>query len=377
MEHPFLLVAGVGDNDFRYASGFDVERGAYLRFAAGDDLLIVPALEVDRAREQSRAKRVVDRAELGWRESQDRLGGWAEPILAALRERGQNQVRVPSALPAVLYRTLLERGLEVVIEPSLVATERRRKTPEEIRWIHAAQKAAEAACAEVIRRIAEAEIRDGLLWEQGRPLTSEHLIALATGILQELGYQATDLIVAGSPGSALPHYRGSGQLRARAPIVLDIFPRGRSSGYCGDLTRTVIAGPIDEHWRQVSEAVLAAFAAGAAQLKPGGDGQMAMRAACQALVDAGFGTMTEGLEGRPGPKLTHGLGHGVGLDIHEEPFLRDFPLRLEEGDVVTVEPGLYELASGGVRWEDTGVIEASGFRSFGTLPMSLDPAAYL
>lgn len=378
VKHPFVLFAGVGDADFRYASGFDVERGLYLRFAPGDDLLVLSTLELDRARETTRVARIADRLELGWQESPaNPVAAWAAPILTAARERGLGEIHAPASLPAALYQALGDAGLEVVIEPRLLNEARRRKSAEEIRSIHAATRAAEAACLAVVRRIAEAEIRDGLLWEQGRPLTSEHLIALASGTLQELGYEPLDLIVAGSPGAALPHYRGTGQLRAGVPIVLDIFPRGRSSGYFADMTRTVIAGPIEEPWQRVSEAVLAAFDAGVAELRPGGDGRAAMRAACQALVDAGFGTTMAGLEGRPGPVLNHGLGHGVGLDVHEDPHLRDHLMELREGDVVTVEPGLYEIHRGGLRWEDTGVIEATGFRSFNELPKSLDPLAYL
>lgn len=377
MEHPFALFAGVADQDFRYASGFDVERGAYVWFAPGDDLLILSTLELDRARAQSRAARVVDRLDLGWTDSEDPIGGWAAPIRAALAERGLGEVRVPAALPAGLYQALVDGGLEVVIDPRLLVEARRRKTPDEVRSIHAALRAAEAACVEVVRRIAEAEIRDGMLWEQGRPLTSEHLIALASGALQELGYQSVEMIIAGSPGSGLPHERGSGQLRASAPIVLDIFPRGQSSGYYADMTRTVVAGPVAEPWQRVSDAALAAFDAGVAELRPGADGQSAMRAACRALVEAGFGTTIAGFEGKPGFKLTHGLGHGVGLDIHEAPSVRDHPETLIEGDVITFEPGLYDSRLGGVRWEDTGIIEGSGFRSFNSLPKSLDPRDYL
>jgi Xaa-Pro aminopeptidase len=377
VKHPFVLFAGVGDQDFRYASGFEVERGVYLSFAPGDDLLILSTLELDRAREESRAARIVDRLELGWRESDNPVAAWAGPILAVLRERGLTEVHVPAALPAALYQALNDGGLETVIEPRLLVEARRRKTPDELRSIHAALRASEAACVEVVRRIAAAEIRNGLLWEEGRPLTSEHLIALASGTLQELGYQSVDLIVAGSPGSALPHNRGSGQLRAGSPIVLDIFPQGRSTGYHADMTRTVVAGPVDKPWQRVSDAVLAAFDAGVAELRPGGDGQKAMRAACQALVDAGYGTSTAGYEGKAGLRLTHGLGHGIGLDVHEDPFVRDHPIDLVEGDVLTFEPGLYQLGLGGIRWEDTGVIEADGFRSFNTLPKSLDPNDYL
>ena len=76
--------------------------------------------------------------------------------------------------------------------------------------------------------------------------------------------------------------------------------------------------------------------------------------------------------------MNHSTGHGVGLEVHEEPAVRegaDDPLR--EGDVVTVEPGLYKLGLGGVRVEDTGMVTANGFRNFTTLTRSLDPTDYL
>jgi Xaa-Pro aminopeptidase len=100
--------------------------------------------------------------------------------------------------------------------------------------------------------------------------------------------------------------------------------------------------------------------------------------ACQSLVDHGFGTSTKGFEGKAdGPRMIHSTGHGVGLEVHEGPQLRDFDYPLLAGDVVTVEPGLYELGLGGVRVEDTGIVTADGFRNFTSLPRSLDPADYV
>ncbi|HKF76501.1 MAG TPA: M24 family metallopeptidase [Candidatus Dormibacteraeota bacterium] len=75
--------------------------------------------------------------------------------------------------------------------------------------------------------------------------------------------------------------------------------------------------------------------------------------------------------------MIHSTGHGVGLDVHEEPSLRDVACPLCAGDVVTVEPGLYLAGLGGVRVEDTGLVTADGFRNFTTLPRSLDPADYV
>lgn len=379
MDQPILLFAGLeSGSDFRYAAGFDAEGAAYVRFGAGDDVLLVADLEVDRARAESGAAQVLDRREAGWFEAADSFEGWAAALSRLARERGVGELSVSRYLPAGLYTALTEAGLRLAIDPRLLVAERRHKSKEEQSWIHAAQRAAEAACVEVVRRLAEAEVRDGLLWEHGTPLTSEHLIAAAATTLQELGYDSSDTIVAGSPGCALPHHRGTGQIHAGAPVVIDIFPRGRQSGYYGDLTRTVIVGPVAERWRRVDEAVRAAFDAAVAQIRHGANGRDAHRAACQALVDAGFGSHTAGYEGRvEGPRMNHGLGHGVGLDVHESPHLRDLDYALQAGDVTTVEPGLYELGAGAVRWEDLGAVEHDGFRNFTSLPKSLDPAAYL
>jgi Xaa-Pro aminopeptidase len=75
--------------------------------------------------------------------------------------------------------------------------------------------------------------------------------------------------------------------------------------------------------------------------------------------------------------MIHSTGHGVGLEVHEAPYLRDFEYPLVDGDVVTVEPGLYLEGLGGVRVEDTGMVTAGGFENFSSLPRSLDPRAYL
>jgi Xaa-Pro aminopeptidase len=95
-------------------------------------------------------------------------------------------------------------------------------------------------------------------------------------------------------------------------------------------------------------------------------------------VDRGYGTTTRGFEGNlDGPRMNHSTGHGVGLEVHEAPYLRDLEYPLVEGDVVTVEPGLYQAGLGGVRVEDTGMVTAEGFENFTSLPRSLDPRAYL
>ena len=379
MKHPFLLLpAGSHDADFVYATRFAVEDAAYLSFGEGDDILVTNALEIDRARQQARVARVLDERDLDWRDDVHRLAAWAGPVARLLRERGLETLRVGPRLPALLYESLRQAGIELEIDTDLLVSERRRKSREEQGWIHSAQRAAEAACVEVMSQLAAADAQDGLLWVEGRPLTSEHLMAAAERTLQEIGYEGGEMIIAGAPGCALPHFRGEGQLTAGAPIIIDIFPRGKTSGYFGDLTRTVIVGDVEERWRRMSDAVLAAFDAALPELRAGADGRAAHEAACRALVEAGYGTTTKGFAGpEGGAKMNHSLGHGVGLEIHEPPALRGVEYPLLEGDIVTVEPGLYELGAGGIRWEDLGLITADGFKNFTSLPKSLDPKAYL
>jgi Xaa-Pro aminopeptidase len=368
-----LIPGGESDADFIYASGFAVEIGLYIRFPNGDDVLVASPLEIDRARAQGKAKKVIVDPEAYV------TGSWAGLAASMLRERGIHEARVSPHLHAIHLEELRAAGVDVQVDRELFLIERRRKSPEEAEHIQAAQRAAEAAVKEVVRHLAKAEIKDGVLWLEGRPLTSERLYARAQLLLGEMGFTCPDMIIASSPECALPHYRGEGPIRSGAPVIIDIFPVSRTSHYYGDLTRTVIVGDIPDEFRRMHAVVLQALDAGIETIRAGVPGRDAHIAVCEVLVDRGYGTTTSGYEGPDGlAKMNHGTGHGVGLDIHEKPTLRQNNGEpLLEGDVVTVEPGLYKLGLGGVRVEDTGMVTADGFRNFTTLTRSLDPKDYL
>ena len=377
---PILLMSrGHEDADFLYACHLSIEQALYLRFGPGDDDLVVTGMELDRARREGQARRIRDREEAGWTERQDTTAGWVDLARRMLAERGLTEVRVSPLLPAAAYVGLREAGVEPEIDHRLFLDERRRKNGEEADRIRAAQGAAEAACVEVIGQLAAAEPqRDGLLWLDGSPLTSERLMARAQSALNEIGYTASEMIVAGSPECALPHFRGAGPIRASAPVIIDIFPMGMSSHYHGDLTRTVVVGQASDQVRRMHDACVEALDDAVGLLRAGANGRDVHHAVCRRLVERGFGSTTKGFEGDPdAPRMIHSTGHGVGLEVHEGPQLRDLDCPLQAGDVVTVEPGLYETGLGGVRVEDTGMVAADGFRNFTTLPRSLDPADYL
>jgi Xaa-Pro aminopeptidase len=373
-----LIPGGEGDADFTYATGFAVEAGLYLRFGDKDDVLVVSPLEIERARAQSNTAKTLELDEAGF-EDRGPFVSYARLAAKLLRERSAEHARVSARLQAGYLEELRATGLEIEVDRDLFRIERRHKSQDEAAFIQAAQRAAEEAVVEVVSQLAQADIRDGILWLDDSPLTSERLYARASLLLGEKGFTCPDMIIAGSPECAMPHFRGEGPIRAGSPVIIDIFPSSRKTHYYGDLTRTVVVGDIPDEVRRMHAAALQALDAGIESIRVGASGREVHENVCQVLVDRGYGTTTKGFEGPEDvAKMNHSTGHGVGLEVHEEPSLRGPDENvLLEGDVVTVEPGLYLLGFGGVRVEDTGMVTKDGFKNFTTLTRSLDPRDYL
>jgi len=130
--------------------------------------------------------------------------------------------------------------------------------------------------------------------------------------------------------------------------------------------------------RGIEAVNLQALDAAIAMIRPGVTGRAVNDEVCRVLKEGGFGAAYKGFEAPAGtPMMIHSTGHGVGLDVHELPNLRPTDVALEEGDVVTVEPGLYLEGLGGVRVEDTGIITGNGLRNFTSISRSLDPRSYM
>lgn len=170
--------------------------------------------------------------------------------------------------------------------------------------------------------------------------------------MRKLGAEksAFDIIAASGERGALPHGVASDRiLKAGDFITLDFG--AVYDGYHSDITRTVCIGRATEYQRKIYDIVLQTQLAGIRAVKPGRTGKDIDREARDIIVRAGYGD-----------HFGHGLGHGVGLAIHEEPRLSPSSGgdRLEEGMVVTVEPGIYIPDWGGVRIEDTVVVTAAG-----------------
>jgi Xaa-Pro aminopeptidase len=168
---------------------------------------------------------------------------------------------------------------------------------------------------------------------------------------------AFDLIVAAGPNGALPHARpGDRTIRAGEPIVIDIGCM--VDGYCSDLTRTVCLGEPSDHYLAVWDLVLQAQQAAEAAIRPGVTGVEADAVARNLIAEAGYGD-----------RFGHGLGHGVGLAVHEKPGAGRLSTdTLQAGMSLTVEPGIYLPGEFGVRIEDLVIIRQEGIEILSGAP---------
>ena len=209
------------------------------------------------------------------------------------------------------------------------------KEPEEIELIKKAVEIADAAF-EYIEGIIQAG------------MTEKHVAWEIEKFLRENGSQAVpfEIIVASGPNSALPHAKPSERvINPGEPVVIDMG--AKFDGYASDLTRTICLGTPDDTFKKVYDIVLDAQLAAMSIIKEGMTGQQADSSARTVIEQAGYGEA-----------FGHGLGHGVGLATHELPRLGPNSTEpLTSGMVFTIEPGIYLPGWGGVRIEDTVMME--------------------
>ncbi|MBI1309480.1 MAG: M24 family metallopeptidase [Proteobacteria bacterium] len=293
--------------------------------------------------------------------------------LIGLDGKSAAPIQVSPTFPAGLFVKLTKAGfpLEVTAEPLLFPS-RAIKTESEIKKLHAAQKANDAAfeLAHGILKAAKIQ-KDGKLTWQNAPLTAEVLQGEMNALLVKLG--CTEFsggpIVATGPQSAIPHERGHGPLRANQFILIDCFPRHKG-GYFADCTRTFLKGKADDWHKNLYNTVLVAQELALKLIKPGANGHEIHTAVEEFFTKAGHKTGTD--EKGRAYGFFHGTGHGVGLELHDPgpAMISTRDNILQVGHVTSVEPGLYYPGKGGVRIEDTVAVTAKGHKNFAAFPKS-------
>jgi Xaa-Pro aminopeptidase len=186
--------------------------------------------------------------------------------------------------------------------------------------------------------------------------------------LLKLGFSNPPSIVACGAQGADCHEHGHGDLRTGQPVIVDIFPRCQKTFYNGDCTRTVVHGDVHPKVARMHSTVLEAKRAAIAAVRTGVTGEDVHRATLSVIHAHGFAS---GMPPADAPDtwcgMTHGTGHGIGLDVHEPPLLDFKGPVLVTGDALTVEPGLYGRAHGGVRVEDMVIVGVDGATNLNTL----------
>ncbi len=294
-----------------------------------------------------------------------------ELALRALNEIGASEVVVPSRFPLLIADYLRDKGVSVAVDPAAWSARRRRKTPWEIEGIERAERAAETAMMTAARMLREAEpTAQGRLRFEGEVLTAELIREAMVAELLAQGAESEDILVHSGDACLSGHEIGSGPILPDVSCIIDCFPRDRRSGAYADLTRTFVPGKPSEEIRNLHSHCRKALDVAFDALKPGSnEGYARVEDYFHAQ---GFPTqLHHDGEGLPKEGFLHSLGHGVGLEVHEPPWMGRRSDPLVVGDVVAVEPGLYFKGVGGVRLEDTVLITEDGVEHF-TDPLSYD-----
>jgi Xaa-Pro aminopeptidase len=298
-----------------------------------------------------------------------------EVFVGACRELGVARATVPSGFPLGVAERLREAGVTLVVDQDVFAARRRVKNEAELAGIRRAQRAAEAGmsvCVEILRR---AEGRNGSLAVDGEPLTVELVKQRIEGELIRHGVTAEEFIVSVGPQTAVGHDMGSGPIGAGVPVVVDLWPRDRESACFADMTRTFVVGDVPADLRELHRLTREALEIAIGLVRPGVAGVELYGAVCDHFEAAGQPT---GRTKKAGTVLQdgffHGLGHGVGLEVHERPGISRYSDDLVAGDVVTLEPGLYRKGFGGVRLEDLLLVTDDGAENLTRFPYDLEIA---
>lgn len=348
--HNVDAVVLTASTNLRYLASLAYYSGERLALAIvpreGDAGFVLPAMEAERVRTSSTVP--------------FRMYSWSdgEPAEAALR-RCVSELGLAGKRLAVEYLTMRVfelRALEAAVGGQRFADAgplfeplRIVKDSTELDAMREAARMIDHALAALLPRI-----------EPG--MTERQVASIWVQEILNTGSEGTafECIVASGPNGAFPHHTtGNRKLERGDMVILD--GGCRHEGYASDITRTVAIGKAVDGLTRIYDAVKEANAAGCAASGPGATGKLIDAAARKVISDAGYG-----------PNFLHRTGHGLGLDVHEGPYIAaDQEHPLPPGCVFTVEPGIYVQGMGGIRIEDDVVLTANGHEILTKSPREL------
>lgn len=264
-----------------------------------------------------------------------------------------SNIEVPNSFPLDMADFLRSEGISLTVKNPFFP-EREIKDTSEIEIIRDNLKKTQKAFRRIEKILSDSLIKDDYLEFEGQPLTSETLKKEAEKALLEEGMiDVVGMIISSGKDASIPHHKGKGLIKPHETIICDLFPRNRNNGYYADMTRTYLKGSAPEKVRLMYEAVRETQEKAITFVGPGKKLIDAYQLCVDTFKESGWNTGDYG--------FIHGLGHGLGLDIHENPRSNAVSTKnFEIGNVITMEPGLYYPELGGVRIEDVVAVTENG-----------------
>jgi Xaa-Pro aminopeptidase len=336
-EQDYDLLVLFPSSNMLYLSGFyDEPMERMLLFILpreGSPVFLVPELYEGQVKEESPFPDV-----RVWKDAEDPRK-LLERTLAELAP-GATRVLVDDGMWALFLLMLREvlPGAEFALSSRVLNTMRMRKTPDEIRFLEEAGAIADEAFEEVIRRDIEG-------------MTELVLASAIEEAMRDRGADkiAFETLVASGPNGALPHHRaGKRRIEHGDAVILDYGCKVR--GYCSDITRTIVCKQATKEVQTVHEIVKSAQEKAVQAAGPGVAARTVDLSAREEIAGKGYGE-----------RFIHRTGHGIGLEVHEQPYITESnALELQEGMAFSVEPGIYLPGKFGVRIEDIVVVTQTG-----------------
>lgn len=317
----------------RYLSGFDGSAGLLL-ITQQNAILATDFRYLEQAQKQAPDYKII--------RSSGETEKWLPRLLGELNlsQLGFEADHVSYSWHRRLARILSKKQLRLIPSQGLVDDLRAAKEPAEVELIARAAAISDAAFEEVAANIQAGMTEQDVSWAIERSL-------------HEKGSQSVpfDVMVASGPNAAMPHAKPSPRpIQPGEPVLIDFG--AKIDGYSSDLSRTICLGQPDDNFKRLYDIVLKAQSAAIAGTAAGMTGKQADGLARKIISEAGYGD-----------NFGHGLGHGLGLATHERPYLGPGSTdRLGDGMVFTIEPGIYIAGWGGIRIEDTAVMENGKIR---------------
>jgi len=292
-----------------------------------------------------------------------------ELAVRIVRDLGVGKATVPRGFPLGIADALRSSGVELDVDQKLFDDRRRSKSGHELAGIRRAQRAAEAGIEVARELLRRAEPVNGSLAVDGQQLTCELVKERVQAAFLANGAVSEEMIVSHGPQTAIGHDMGSGPIARDDVVLLDLFPIDVESACYADITRTFAVGEVPAEIREWHALCREALELAVAEVRPGVNGADLHRLVSDFFAERGFPTLLTKAEGevlRDG--FYHGLGHGVGLEVHESPSLGLIGEELVPGDVITIEPALYRHGFGGVRVEDLLLVTDRGYERLTDCP---------